>query len=393
MAIFFKTESTEKSIVIRVLFSILALIALASVIIGAVLLTEAGQMINVPRDWLVSFFYYHKQISICVGVILSILVVLQIIYRLAKKWIAVAYPLTILACLFLINSFVPDYWLRSQQYTAQYTSIDIADKLLADDDDVFVLDINGVTRAYPKSWMHLPHFAGDNFAGEEATVAYCVLSNLPLAFSSSIEGEPTDFKVIAQAHNNLIFTDRKSGELVQQVTGIAEYSKKELKQHPIQRMPWRSFRELYPSGKVFRDVEPNILDKITTFMFARELVKHYNGDPIFPTLRLDDNRLTNAEQIFGIRIGEEQLAVTKSYLESSSITNTEIGGQKIVIAWFAEYETLGVFLREIDGKSFEVTEIDPYGTTPQGKLRRIQISPGVFWMVWSHWFPNTKVLN
>ncbi len=108
---------------------------------------------------------------------------------------------------------------------------------------------------------------------------------------------------------------------------------------------------------------------------------------------MDDNRLPQEEQIIGIRIGEEQLAVSREYLEKNPITNTQVGEQKIVLAWFEEYQTMGAFLREIDGESIEVDEIDPYGTTSRGKLKRTQIYPGVFWMVWSHWFPNTTLLK
>ena len=41
----------------------------------------------------------------------------------------------------------------------------------------------------------------------------------------------------------------------------------------------------------------------------------------------------------------------------------------------------------------EVTEIDPQGNTPEGPLERAILYNGVFWMVWSHWFPETKLLS
>ena len=37
--------------------------------------------------------------------------------------------------------------------------------------------------------------------------------------------------------------------------------------------------------------------------------------------------------------------------------------------------------------------IDVFGNTPEGKLERLPQYPHVFWMVWSHWFPDTRVMN
>ena len=215
MAIIFKTDSTGKSFGIRFFVSVLALITIVLALFGTVLLTEAGQMLNVPRDWVFNFFHYRKHISIGIGFSIAVLIVLQVIYGLVKGWLGVVFLVGVIGCLFMINSFVPDYWLRSQQHTAEYISIDLARELLKDGDDVFVLELNGEARAYPRDWMMLPHFAGDDFAGEHVTMAYCVLSNLPLAFNSVQDGKPTDYRVIAQVHNNLVFTGRNTGDLIQ----------------------------------------------------------------------------------------------------------------------------------------------------------------------------------
>ena len=45
------------------------------------------------------------------------------------------------------------------------------------------------------------------------------------------------------------------------------------------------------------------------------------------------------------------------------------------------------------GREIEVSEIDVHGNTPDGKLERLPQYPHVFWMVWSHWYPQTKVMN
>ena len=76
----------------------------------------------------------------------------------------------------------------------------------------------------------------------------------------------------------------------------------------------------------------------------------------------------------------------------NNIINLELGGQHILLAWFPEYETLGAFKAQ-DGKMQKEIKIDPYGNTTGGKLERIHTYPELLWMVWSHWFPDTEVLQ
>ena len=65
----------------------------------------------------------------------------------------------------------------------------------------------------------------------------------------------------------------------------------------------------------------------------------------------------------------------------------------MLVAWFPEFETLGVFNRSIDGRAVEVSDIDVHGNTADGKLERLPQYPHVFWMVWSHWYPQTRVMK
>ena len=386
-------NTQERPKVISILFYFLAFFSFFAVIFGSTVLTELGQVLNLPREWLIEFFRYRVSVSIGIIVTLAIVIYIQFVHKVVGKWLFISFLAMNVLGLFLINWFVADYWLRSLHLTAEYTSVEEANNLLHKDDDIFVLEINGDVRAFPRDWMMLPHFAGGKVGGEDFAMSYCVLSNLPLAFSSLFNGQLTNYKVIAQAHNNLIFTDRVSGELIQQITGTAEFSKDKIDQFPVQRMPWYAFRTLYPEGKVLRYIEPNMLDRITDKLFEKELIKHYEGKPIFSTLDLVDSRLPNGELVWGLDINGEQLAVAVSSFKKSNSINLELGGQHLLLAWFPEYETLGVFKNQDNTSLDNVVEIDPYGNTENGKLERIQTYPGVLWMIWSHWFPETKLLK
>lgn len=377
----------------RNLVWLVALLVLAIGGLGAVLLTEFGQILNLPRSWV--FNYYDKRIALSLLLVVAtgLLWFWHRRHRTVHDWVARGYVLAIVACLFFINLFAPYVWLRAQQHDAQFISVAAADKLLEEDADILVLEIKGDARAYPRDWIMVPHIAGDNVGGEEVAMTYCALSNLPQAFTTEPAGEQADYRVVAQVNNNLIFADTNTGEVYQQITGRGEFEGSKPQQYPVQRMPWRSFRALYPEGKVFQP-RASLLDKMTVALFNMSLPGHYDGDPMFPTLDLQDNRLPTGEAVWGMEVNGETMAVPRSLFgdEDRQIRET-LGGREVLIAWFAEYETLGVFFIDQQGQSLAVTEVDPYGNSDAGQLQRVHLYPGVLWMVWSHWYPDTRVIK
>lgn len=371
------------------------IVLLASLTLGAVgsfAFTELGQIVDMPRAWVFNLFEVRTSVNIALVASLALVVVVnQRINSPFKNGFMIFYGLVIFACLFFINLFASEVWLRAQHHTAEFMSVADADKRLQDDDDVFVLVINGDARAYPRDWMQVPHIAGDEIGGEEAVMTYCALSNLPLAFDSDFNGEDANYRVIAQVNNNLIFSDRNSGELIQQITGTAEYSDTRLGQHPVQRMPWKSFKALYPEGQVF-NYTPNLLDRITMALFDKSLVNHYQGDPMFPTLDLEDDRLPTGEVVWGLNINDEQLAITRAAMSQNAVRTVKVGGEDIVVAWFDDYQLMGAWYLPEGVVVNNIEEIDPYGRVGETSLQAANLYSGLFWMIWSHWFPGTEVL-
>lgn len=372
-------------------------LSLAAGLFGVVLFTELAQLLDLPSSWLYAVHPNLGWISVLLVIVVLFILYLHFRHQLLGRRQVIAYAVVMLGMVFVTNYFVPYIWLRGHHHTAEFISVAEADALLEESDDVFVLEIDGEARAYPRNWMMVPHIAGDTVGGEEVVMTYCALTNLPQAFSSYIDGDKANLKVLSQVHNNLVMVDTNSGEMYQQITNTSPPSGKSLAPRAGQRMPWRSFKTLYPEGRVFRTVDSGLLgllDKITYKLFMLSLDSHYSGpDPLFPTLRLDDDRLPIKEQIWGVNLGGEQVAYALSYLQKTPVHNTMIGGQPVVVAWFPEFETLGVFNRHLNGRDIEVSEIDVYGNTPEGKLERLPSYPRVFWMVWSHWFPSTKIMS
>ena len=374
---------------------VLVVLSVAAGLFGSVLFTELGQLLNLPSSWLYAVYPNLGWASIVIAAMALVVLYQHIRQDVLGRRLVISYLVVIAGTIFVTNYFVPEVWLRGHHHTATFIPVLEADALLEDDADVFVLEINGEARAYPRDWMMLPHIAGDTVGGEDVVMTYCALSNLPLAYSSSINGEEAHLKVVSQVHNNLVMVDTNSDVMYQQITSSTPDKNQTLDPRAGQRMPWSSFKQIYPEGLVFHVVEKGLfglLDKVTYWAFVVGLEPHYNGpDPLFPTLDLDDDRLPAKEQIWGISLGGEQVAYSKSFLEKQPVHNTEVGGEPVVVVWYPDYETLGVFSRRIDGRTIEINEIDVYGNTKLGKLKRVTQYPNVFWMVWSHWYPKTKV--
>ncbi|CAM4051779.1 DUF3179 domain-containing protein [Vibrio neonatus] len=368
---------------------ILAIISLLVGAFGAIALTEAGQMINMPREWVFSYFEYRVALNVFI-VALAVVAIYLLLKGalLGKKWIGL-YGLAIVACLFFINIFAPEFWLRAQQYGAEFMSVEQADQKLSNDSDVFVLEINGDARAYPRDWMQLPHIVGDKIGGQETVMTYCALSNLPVAFNPKMNGQETDFRVIAQVHNNLIFTDRNSGELIQQVTGTAEYSQTQLQQYPVQRMTWQAFKSLYPKGQVF-NYKPNAFDQLTLKLFDTALIPHYEGVAMFPTLNDPDPRVESGEQIWGVTIYGKSVAVTQSHFDKQQQFVVHLPAQDVLFVQYPKFDTVAAYLVD-DSRNWQEVNVDPYGKYDGGQLSRANLYSGMPWMIWSHWFPESEI--
>ncbi len=368
-----------------------ALLALLIGLSGAVLLTELGQLLNLPRDWVFGFFRWRGALSFVAVVLGALVLFIQLRDRSMPTWLHRGFIAVLLLSLFIINWFVPYIWLRAEQHNATFIAIAEADALLNDEEDVLVLEINGDARAYPREWMQLPHFAGHEVGGEQVVMSYCALSDLPQAFSTEFNGQQADYRVIAQVNNNLIFTDTESGELFQQMTGRGEYSGMSPQGYPVQRMSWGSFKALYPEGQVFF-TEPNWFDRITLAIFDAGLGSHYEGKPLFPTLAMDDERLPAGEPVWGMEVNGEAMAVARTAFDGTSFHELELGGEAIVAIWYPEYDFMGAFYAP-GGGTLDPASIDPYGNTPGGQLQRVHLYPGILWMVWSHWFPGAELLE
>lgn len=376
------------------LFITIACITAVYSIFSAVLMTEPGQSLNVPRSWIVGY-YYNRWILISVNVIL--LALLWFLHARVKVWktwwmtlASVGVVFCIVAANFLLPTFFPSY-----QYGANYVSVQEADQFLADDDIVYAVEINGEVKGYPRKHLEIPHIAGATIGGEDAVMTFCALSNLPVVYNQHLGSGRTDLGILIQAHNNMLMVDRESGELIQQITGKVESTGDRLTAYPNDMMTWKSFKQLHPQAEIFAYEFNRLLDTFLLAVFEGPMERQFSEEhgAVFPTLDLKDTRLPNKEQVWGLDLGGEQAAFARAFMKSNPVYPFELGGLHLVIAYDAEHDIVTLFDRTVDGEVVEVTQIDRQGNTPKGQLRKMPLHNGVFWMVWAHWFPQTKVFS
>lgn len=113
----------------------LALLTAFLSIFFAVLMTEAGQILDLPRDWVVLYHQYRLPIIVLNLGLLAGLWWLNASYKFWRStWMGLA-SIGVLLCVIAANFMLPTLF-PAYQHTAKYVSIDEADKVLKDDDVV-----------------------------------------------------------------------------------------------------------------------------------------------------------------------------------------------------------------------------------------------------------------
>ena len=368
---------------------LLGLVSLMMAVFAAVLMTEPGQMLDIERSWIVQYHEYRVLYGIVVVSLFLVFAVLGWRQAVLGPKLVGVFGVVVGLALFASNSLL-DWFFPSLQRDAVYVSVVDGDEQLNDDEVVYAVELGGEAVAYPRRFMMIPHIAGKSIGGQDVVMTYCALSNLPVAYETQLAGQDTELGVLIQTNNNLVLYDDISGEVIQQITGQTEFGAPKMKTYANQMMSWGSFKTLYPEGEVFVYPYDRWLDHALLAVFDDGLKQQYDPEqgPMFPTLELADDRLPQKEAIWGLDLNGEQIAFARSFFVDQPIYNMTLGNQPLVLRFDVDYETLGVFYRKT---ADEVQDVDIFGNTRSGRLSRVPVHNGVFWMVWSHFYPDTQV--
>ncbi|AJR08829.1 hypothetical protein H744_2c2165 [Photobacterium gaetbulicola Gung47] len=381
----------------KIHFYIVAIVTAFFSIFSAVVMTEPGQSLNLPRSWTVAYYHYSEYF---IALNMALLAYLWYLHTKAKlwtnrrmRWASKGVLVCIISANFLLSLLFPP-----RQTDAIYMTVAQANNQLRKEEIIYAVEINGDVRGFPRSHLGIPHIAGDTIGGEEVAMTFCGLSNLPVVIDQDIgHGEKADLGILIQTHNNLVMVERNSGDLIQQITMETEFSESDIKQYPNTMMTWEAFKEIYPDAEVFIYPFDRWMDKLLVKAFDKPMEKQFDPErgAIFPTLDMADERLNAKEQVWGLNSDGKQIAFTHEFAKQNPVYEFEMAGKPYVLVYSEEYDIVNLFSLEKEGLRVTFGEINFKGETDSewGRLEQVPTQNGIFWMVWSHWFPETKLMS
>ena len=299
--------------------------------------------------------------------------------------------------------------------------------VLADDEPVVAVTVNGDSRAYPVQVLTWHEIVNDTVGGVPVAVTYCPLCNSALVFDTRVGERVLDFGTSGSLYlSNLVMYDRQTESLWPQAEGEAVagvLTGERLVRIPAGMVPWATWREANPDGLVLsRDTghdrpygeNPYVgYDEVGTepFLFddesdprlpAKERVVAF-GEPDDPvavvTSALLDEGVIEVD-VEGVgRVAALAVAGQASALDSAAIAEgRDVGTTGVFVARVGEEElTLsrepdGRFVDSGTGSTWTVLGEAVAGPLTGEVLERVP-SVDTFWFTWAAFQPETRLVG
>ena len=173
-------------------------------------------------------------------------------------------------------------------------------------------------------------------------------------YAREIDGETYTFGVSGKLLRNiLVMYDRETNSEWSQVLGEAltgPLTGTKLELVPSSRMSWKEWRELYPNTLALRKPQYTGFDSYTSY---------YRSDAaglVGETIR--DDRLEIKQLVVGINVADKAIAYPYFELEASPVLNDAVAERKLLVTFNAETESIGVFDREVDGRTLTFSHLE-----------------------------------
>ncbi|MDJ0929404.1 MAG: DUF3179 domain-containing (seleno)protein [Gammaproteobacteria bacterium] len=377
-------------------------------------------LVQSTREFTMAVWYNRELLAIAgIGTLIFAWLLWFADRRLAGK--GVMFTVTFLSLFLFYSGYInPHVMFRSQQHTAKFVPVSEArpyfertfdwarfgwEKLdSVADISLIVLETDKGALAYSDYFILQPHVAtGGPIDGEEVIMTYCGLTNMGIAYTPEIDGQPLELSVMTQLENNLVLWDHNTGEPIQQIYGSMERQPERgrMREWPTFRMPLASFEALYPDGQVYVNEIPGFAENPVVAAWDR-LTRHvmmYNGvslqwvgdEPAFPTIKEFDERLPRKVLVYGVNVGDDYVAYTQDFIrERGNIVNTRIGDRDVVLAYDPRWQAVGAFYNDTGAP---IDTINIMGEVPGGQtLARLEtMKSEIFWFIWANFHTNTDV--
>jgi hypothetical protein len=233
---------------------------------------------------------------------------------------------------------------------------------LKDTDQVFGINYNGLTAAYPQDILYWHEIVNEVTNNEKISLTYCPLTGSIIGYKNKNLG------VSGELYNsNLVFYDRETDSIYPQILGTAVQGKsrgEKLTTFPIEVTTWKAWKTKHPTTKVLtrntgysRDYDktpyPGYEDSLRVW---------------FP-VAAKSNQFPSKKIIYGIEVNKEYAAIIKENIKD----------QKTI---------------QLGGKTITITK-DKVTNTLQAKDQNNQPVKAfdVFWFAWYAYHPDTRVVE
>jgi hypothetical protein len=295
-----------------------------------------------------------------------------------------------------------------------YVSVQEADGLLGDDDVVFILESSDPVKIYPQYILVFHEIVNEELDGEPISITYCPLTGSAICYKGGIETAHTTFGTSGKLLNsNLVMYDRETDSYWPQILGTAINgpSKGEgLDTVPVAWTLWGLAKAEHPDALV--------LSEETGFLrnYGSDPYGSYTDDdsyyqargPFFPVMNTDE-RLPPKEVVVAIKVGDSEIAITKSVVAEMGIIDTEPRNTPVVAIYDEALDVVRVFSRRLNGETFgfslqDGSILDDSGSTwnvngqaIEGAMDGLSLTRinhfDVMWFAWSAFYPDTDLIQ
>ena len=182
-----------------------------------------------------------------------------------------------------------------------------------------------------------------------------------------------------------------SGECIQ---GEMEGTK--LKQVPFSHTTFDAFKNKYPNGKLLRKPANSPSGSSYNFYSA-------DKDRLGIFGRVDNfERLAGKDKVYGIRLGDREIAISKKYLEQKGYAIVEHNNRHVYVKYEKSTESVSARLYPEDIKLIpdgKLVKIFIRGPSPMGGTVDEIISGealpiiSAYWFAWVSFFPETELIK
>ncbi len=265
---------------------------------------------------------------------------------------------------------------------------------------VFGAVIEGEAVAYPFRILGHHELANDTVAGVPIALVFCTLCRTALLFDRRVEGQVLDFQTSGLLESsNKIMVDNQTDTLWShlEATGIGgPLDGVVLDQFALETTTWEAWTEAHPDtevlaipGPIFSDIpeQPPIVYDYE----ADSAYRFYYDDPEvwFPILDTPTDEIALKQNVVGLDLGGEQLAITVDGIVEAGPRVFEVGDRTVAVvptsaAGVRVYDAAGTGLVAGDVPELTGSDTDTATLVDGTVLARLVVEQGL----WFAWFGN-----